>query len=122
MSEFEKLGCSSVDRGHDEKIHLRWLTIRLEGMASLIKLAVAILVVIYREELSEAAVGLALTYAIDVTYNTGRLVRSYCDIETSMVAVERAQKLCCLPTVSHTCTRRPVGAQALYKPIGRTCF
>ena len=72
----------------------RWLAIRLEGIASLIKLTVAILVVIYRGELSEAAVGLALTYAMDVTYNLGRLIRSYCDIETNIVAVERARNLC----------------------------
>ena len=57
------------------------------------------LVVIYRAELSEAAVGLALTYAMDVTYNLGRLIRSYCDIETNIVAVERAEKLCCIPMV-----------------------
>ena len=47
------------------------------------------LVVVYRAELSEAAVGLALTYAMDVTYNLGRLIWSYCDIETIIVAVER---------------------------------
>ena len=78
----------------------RWLVIRLGGIASAIKLAVAILVVNYRGELSDAAVGLALTYAMDFTYTLSMLVRSQCEIQTNIIAVERAEKLCCIPQVS----------------------
>ncbi|KAI8345227.1 ABC transporter type 1, transmembrane domain-containing protein [Mortierella sp. GBAus27b] len=67
----------------------RWLQIRLEGLGSVVVLAAALFAVLSRNSLSSANVGLALTYALSVTQDITWLVRSYCDLNNQLVAVER---------------------------------
>ncbi|KAF9200129.1 hypothetical protein BGZ49_009666 [Haplosporangium sp. Z 27] len=67
----------------------RWLQIRLESLGAVIVLAAALFAVLSRNSLSPAKVGLALTYALSVTQDITWLVRSYCDLQNQLVAVER---------------------------------
>ncbi|KAG0345643.1 Multidrug resistance-associated protein 1 [Podila humilis] len=67
----------------------RWLQIRLEGLGAVVVLAAALFVVLSRGSLPPQAVGLSLTYALSVTADITWMVRSYCDLQNQLVAVER---------------------------------
>ncbi|KAF8938141.1 multidrug resistance-associated protein 3 [Dissophora ornata] len=70
----------------------RWLQIRLEGLGAVIVLAAALFAVLSRNSLSSANAGLALSYALSVTQDITWLVRSYCDLNNQLVAVERVDE------------------------------
>ncbi|KAI1311964.1 hypothetical protein EDD11_003220 [Mortierella claussenii] len=70
----------------------RWLQIRLEGLGSVVVLAAALFAVLSRNSLNSANVGLALSYALSVTQDITWLVRSYCDLQNQLVAVERVDE------------------------------
>ncbi|KAG9326974.1 hypothetical protein KVV02_001924 [Mortierella alpina] len=70
----------------------RWLQIRLETLGAFIVLAAALFAVLGRETLSSGNVGLALSYALSVTLDITWLVRSYCDLQNQLVAVERVDE------------------------------
>ncbi|KAG0261148.1 Multidrug resistance-associated protein 1 [Mortierella polycephala] len=67
----------------------RWLQVRLEALGSLVVLASALFAVLNRNSLDSGNVGLALSYALSVTVDITWLVRSYCDLQNQLVAVER---------------------------------
>ncbi|KAG0019619.1 hypothetical protein BGZ82_011830, partial [Podila clonocystis] len=67
----------------------RWLQIRLEGLGAIVVLAAALFVVLSRDTLPPEAIGLSLSYALSVTGDITWLVRSYCDLQNQLVAVER---------------------------------
>ncbi|KAG0096002.1 hypothetical protein BGZ93_005137 [Podila epicladia] len=67
----------------------RWLQIRLEGLGAVVVLAAALFIVLSRGRLPPQAVGLSLTYALSVTGDITWLVRSFCDLQNQLVAVER---------------------------------
>ncbi|KAF9968871.1 hypothetical protein BGZ70_000015 [Mortierella alpina] len=73
----------------------RWLQIRLEALGAFIVLAAALFAVLGRETLSSGNVGLALSYALSVTVDITWLVRSYCDLQNQLVAVERVDEYAC---------------------------
>ncbi|KAG0305090.1 Multidrug resistance-associated protein 1 [Dissophora globulifera] len=70
----------------------RWLQIRLETLGAIIVLAAALFAVLSRNSLDAGNVGLALSYALSVTQDITWLVRSYCDLQNQMVAVERIEE------------------------------
>ncbi|KAF9404358.1 Multidrug resistance-associated protein 1, partial [Podila epigama] len=67
----------------------RWLQIRLESLGAVIVLAAALFAVLSRNSLATGSVGLALSYAMSVTIDITWLLRSYCDLQNQLVAVER---------------------------------
>ncbi|KAG0225880.1 hypothetical protein BGW41_004478 [Actinomortierella wolfii] len=67
----------------------RWLHIRLEFLAALIMVITALLAVYGKGTLSAGMAGLALTHTQYLAYNIIWLLRSYCDLQTELVAVER---------------------------------
>ncbi|KAG0081531.1 hypothetical protein BGZ93_010781, partial [Podila epicladia] len=67
----------------------RWLQIRLEALGAMIVLSAALFAVLSRETLSPSMVGLALSYSLTVTEDVTWMVRSFCDLQNSMVSVER---------------------------------
>ncbi|KAF9360492.1 hypothetical protein BGX34_007744 [Mortierella sp. NVP85] len=67
----------------------RWLQVRLEALGACIVLAAALFGVLSRTTLGSANIGLALSYALGVTQDITWLVRSYCDLQNQLVAVER---------------------------------
>ncbi|KAG0301922.1 hypothetical protein BGZ98_007943 [Dissophora globulifera] len=70
----------------------RWLQIRLEGLGSVVVLAAALFAVLGRDTLGSANAGLSLSYALSITQDITWLVRSYCDLNNQMVAVERVEE------------------------------
>ncbi|KAF9180847.1 hypothetical protein BGZ50_005879 [Haplosporangium sp. Z 11] len=70
----------------------RWLQIRLEGLGSTVVLSAALFAVLGRKTLGPANAGLALSYAMSVTQDITWLVRSYCDLNNQLVAVERVDE------------------------------
>ena len=77
----------------------RWLSVRLETIAGLIKFSAALFAVVDRGSLSPGLAGLCITYAINITFYLGQLVRSFCDVETNIVSVERIKEYCEAPQV-----------------------
>ncbi|KAI1315140.1 hypothetical protein EDD11_001245 [Mortierella claussenii] len=70
----------------------RWLQIRLEFLGAAVVLAAALFAVLSRSSLGSESVGLALSYALSVTMDITWLVRSYCDLQNQLVAVERVDE------------------------------
>ncbi|KAG0348379.1 hypothetical protein BG005_011567 [Podila minutissima] len=70
----------------------RWLQIRLESLGGVVVLAAALFAVLSCESLGTESVGLALSYAMSVTLDITWLVRSYCDLQNQLVAVERVDE------------------------------
>ncbi|XP_037789915.1 canalicular multispecific organic anion transporter 2-like [Penaeus monodon] len=67
----------------------RWLGVRLEFIGNLITFVAAIFSVVGRGDVSAGMVGLAITYALNVTVTLNWLVRVSSDIEANIVSVER---------------------------------
>ncbi|KAF9125108.1 Canalicular multispecific organic anion transporter 2 [Mortierella sp. GBA39] len=70
----------------------RWLQIRLDSLGAIVVLASALFVVLSRNSLGTGNVGLALSYALSVTQNITWMVRSMCDLQNQLVAVERVEE------------------------------
>ncbi|KAF9303738.1 CD9 antigen, partial [Podila horticola] len=70
----------------------RWLQVRLESLGGVVVLAAALFAVLSRNSLGTESVGLALSYAMSVTLDITWLVRSYCDLQNQLVAVERVDE------------------------------
>ncbi|KFH63064.1 hypothetical protein MVEG_11101 [Podila verticillata NRRL 6337] len=67
----------------------RRLQIRLEALGAVIVLGAALFAVLSRETLSPSMVGLALSYSLTVTEDVTWMDRSFCDLQNSLVSVER---------------------------------
>ncbi|XP_076819731.1 multidrug resistance-associated protein 1-like isoform X1 [Clavelina lepadiformis] len=70
----------------------RWLSLRLQVVGSLIVLFATIFAVIERGTISSGLVGLAVSYAMQITQLLHWVVRSASEIETNIVAVERVEE------------------------------
>lgn len=79
----------------------RWLAVRLEFLGSIIILgaaAFAVLGVLYGQSYIDAGlVGLSVSYALSITQALNWVIRSYCEIETNIVSVERVKEYIDLP-------------------------
>ncbi|KAF9944130.1 Multidrug resistance-associated protein 1, partial [Mortierella alpina] len=73
-------------------IAARWLSVRLELLGSIIVLATSLLAVLGREKLGPSMAGLALSYALNVTFSITYLVTSFTDLQNQLVSVERIQE------------------------------
>lgn len=79
----------------------RWLAVRLEFIGSIIILAAAgfsIISVSSRSGLSAGMVGLAMSYALQITLSLNWIVRQTVEVETSIVSVERVLEYAGLPS------------------------
>lgn len=87
----------------------RWLAVRLEFLGSIIILAAAlfaVLGVVYGSSKIDAGlVGLSVSYALSVTQSLNWVIRSYCEIETNVVSVERIKEYIDLPTEKYNAIR-----------------
>ncbi|KAG0092465.1 Multidrug resistance-associated protein 1 [Podila epicladia] len=70
----------------------RWLQVRLEALGAVIVLAAALFTVAYRKSLNPGIVGLALSYALTIQADITMLIRSYAELQTQLVSVERVQE------------------------------
>lgn len=79
----------------------RWLAVRLEFIGSFIILSAAgfaIISVATGSGLSAGMVGLAMSYALQITQSLNWIVRQTVDVETNIVAVERVLEYARLPS------------------------
>ncbi|ORZ17222.1 multi drug resistance-associated protein MRP [Absidia repens] len=80
----------------------RWLAVRLEFLGSIIIFGAAIFAVggvLYGSEsyIDPGLVGLSVSYALSVTQALNWVIRSFCEIETNIVSVERIKEYIDLP-------------------------
>ncbi|PGH18265.1 hypothetical protein AJ79_00604 [Helicocarpus griseus UAMH5409] len=79
----------------------RWLAVRLEFLGSVIILAAAIFPIISvatGSGLSAGMVGLAMSYALQITQSLNWIVRQTVEVETNIVSVERVLEYANLPS------------------------
>lgn len=79
----------------------RWLAVRLEFIGSLIILASAALAIVSVSTgsgLSAGMVGLAMSYALQITNSLNWIVRQTVEVETNIVSVERVLEYASLPS------------------------
>lgn len=79
----------------------RWLAVRLEFIGSFIILAAASFSIIYvttGSGLSAGMVGLAMSYALQMTQSLNWIVRQTVEVETNIVSVERVLEYARLPS------------------------
>ncbi len=79
----------------------RWLAVRLEFLGSIIILAAAgfaIISVASHSDLSAGMVGLAMSYALQITQSLNWIVRQTVEVETNIVSVERVLEYAALPS------------------------
>ncbi|KAF2012769.1 multidrug resistance-associated protein 1 [Aaosphaeria arxii CBS 175.79] len=79
----------------------RWLAVRLEFIGSIIILAsagFAIVSVSSHSGLSAGMVGLAMSYALQITQSLNWIVRQTVEVETNIVSVERVLEYAALPS------------------------
>ncbi|KAF2115068.1 multidrug resistance-associated protein 1 [Lophiotrema nucula] len=79
----------------------RWLAVRLELIGSAIILAsasFAIISVANHSNLSAGMVGLAMSYALQITQSLNWIVRQTVEVETNIVSVERVLEYAALPS------------------------
>lgn len=79
----------------------RWLAVRLEFIGSIIILAAAgfaIISVTTGRSLSAGLVGLAMSYALQITQSLNWIVRQTVEVETNIVSVERVMEYARLPS------------------------
>lgn len=79
----------------------RWLAVRLEFIGAIVILAAAgfaIIGVANRSGLSAGMVGLAMSYALQITTSLNWIVRQSVEVETNIVSVERVLEYARLPS------------------------
>lgn len=81
----------------------RWLAVRLEFLGSLIILASAGLAIVavasrHGNGPSDGVVGLAMSYALQITQSLNWIVRQTVEVETNIVSVERVLEYASLPS------------------------
>ncbi|KAG0378058.1 hypothetical protein BGX24_004851 [Mortierella sp. AD032] len=73
---------------------MRWLSVRLEFLGSVVVLATALLCVWKMEELGTGGAGLALSYSLSVTFHITYLVTSLSNLQNQLVSVDRILEYC----------------------------
>ncbi|KAG0254651.1 Canalicular multispecific organic anion transporter 2, partial [Actinomortierella ambigua] len=76
----------------------RWLQIRLESLGAFMVFAAAIAAVWNARTLDPSMVGLALSYAMNMTRLLNYMVRTVSEIQNAMVSVERLDEYAVVPT------------------------
>ncbi|KAK7428905.1 ATP-binding cassette glutathione S-conjugate transporter ycf1 [Neonectria magnoliae] len=79
----------------------RWLAVRLEFIGAIVILSAAgfaIISVASGSELSPGLVGLAMSYALQITTSLNWIVRQTVEVETNIVSVERVLEYAALPS------------------------
>ncbi|KAI9470014.1 MAG: multi drug resistance-associated protein MRP [Benjaminiella poitrasii] len=88
----------------------RWLAVRLEFLGSIVIFGsslFAVFGVLYgpKSYIDPGLVGLSVSYALSVTQALNWVIRSYCDIETNIVSVERVKEYIDLPREKYEAPR-----------------
>ncbi|KAF2071736.1 hypothetical protein CYY_006941 [Polysphondylium violaceum] len=76
----------------------RWLALRLEFLGACIVTSAVLYTVLASHHIDPGTAGLVITYALAITSNMNWMVRMSCDLENSVVSIERIQEYCSLPS------------------------
>lgn len=102
-----------------------WLAANLELLGNGLVFVAATCAVLSKAHLSAGLVGFSVSAALQVTQTLQWVVRSWTDLENSMVAVERVQDYTCIPKEAPwklpTCAARPLwpcGGQIEFRDFG----
>lgn len=85
--------CDRVDTNH--RVYypninaVRWLTVRLEFLGYFIVFLAALFAIVFRDTLSPGLVGVSITSALTITNTLNNLIKSFSDLETNIVCIER---------------------------------
>ena len=111
---------NSLRSGFIAKAADLWLVIRLEFIGTLFVTCTALMVAFewHRGNISPGMAGLALSYVAAFPDNLNWLVRSFAQAEIQMVAVERLDAMCTLPS-EHS---KPDGEQSTARILGNIEF
>ncbi|KAI1312629.1 hypothetical protein EDD11_002901 [Mortierella claussenii] len=82
----------SANAHYATEIVNRWLNIRLEGLSAVAILTMTLLAVWNKDRLSPSVAGLALSNSLQLTGNVIWALRSYCNLASDLVAVERVHE------------------------------
>ncbi|XP_040515028.1 multidrug resistance-associated protein 1 isoform X2 [Gallus gallus] len=74
---------------YNNVISNRWLSVRLEFLGNLMVFFAALFVVLAGNTVSSSAVGLSISYALNIIQSLNFWVRKACEIETNAVSIER---------------------------------
>ncbi|OXB64192.1 hypothetical protein ASZ78_002114 [Callipepla squamata] len=74
---------------YNNVISNRWLSVRLEFLGNLMVFFAALFVVLAGNSVSSSAVGLSISYALNIIQSLNFWVRKACEIETNAVSIER---------------------------------
>ncbi|ORZ19904.1 multi drug resistance-associated protein MRP [Absidia repens] len=88
----------------------RWLAVRLEFLGSIIIFGAAIFAVVgvlygSQSYIDPGLVGLSVSYALSITQSLNWVIRSFCEIETNIVSVERIKEYIDLPSEKYDSIR-----------------
>lgn len=75
----------------------RWLTIRLDLLGNLVVLSTSMFCVLKRGDIDSGMVGLCMSCAYIITSSLNMLIRSFTDLESNIVSVERLLEFSDLP-------------------------
>lgn len=70
----------------------RWLAIRLEIIGAFVVLFASLFAVLARDSISNAIVGLSISYALQISQTMGFFIRMIAEVETNIVAIERIEE------------------------------
>lgn len=70
----------------------RWLAVRLEIVGAFVVMFAALFAVLGRDTISDAVVGLSISYALQISQTLSFLVRMTSEVETNIVAIERVDE------------------------------
>uniref|UniRef100_A0A8D2L2R0 Uncharacterized protein n=1 Tax=Varanus komodoensis TaxID=61221 RepID=A0A8D2L2R0_VARKO len=74
---------------YNNVISNRWLSVRLEFLGNLMVFFAALFAVFAGSKVDSAAIGLSISYALNITQSLNFWVRKACEIETNGISIER---------------------------------
>lgn len=89
-------------------IATRWLNVRLELIGTFVLLFAILFAILNKDTITGGAIGLSISYALQVTQLLSWLIRTTADLETNIVANERMEEYNYLPKEAEWVTRRMV--------------
>lgn len=99
----------------------RWLNVRLDLISSLVLLFSILFAILSKDTITGGAVGLSISYALQVTQLLNILVRMTAVVETNIVANERMEEYNRLPKEAEWIAKSVVGIFEIKRSLAEHC-
>ncbi|KAK4337018.1 hypothetical protein RND71_044198 [Anisodus tanguticus] len=97
-SRFIEEICYKIDINHTcaypNIVSVRWLTLRLEFLGYVIVFFAALFAIVFKNSLSPGLIGVSVSSALTITATLNMLIKSFADLETNIVSIERCLEYC----------------------------